>query len=152
MSPSQDPTLHSLTSHIAWHLQRGATPREAELQARTFLPGMADDLYRTALREAQYGVATAERANQLGQDRPLSDALLGLPQPGETVTVRVLLDVVLPSGEETQRSVRVNVPWSTTRGEVMEAAFDTYESMDDHYAQNQIADATIMGPLRFRDR
>lgn len=152
MSPSGDPTLHTLVSHIAWHLQRGATPREAELQARTFLPGMADDLYRTALREAQYGNATAERVNTLGADEPLSNALLGLPQPDDTVTVRVLLGVRLPSGEGVARSVRVNVPWSATVDEVEEAARRAYSDMDDHYAQDQIETWTVMGPLRFRDR
>lgn len=152
MSPSGDSTLHTLVSHIAWHLQRGATPREAELQARTYLPGMDDDLYRRALREAQYGVATAERANLLEGDQPLSAALAGLEAPDDTVTVRVLLGVRLPSGEEVSRSVRVNVPWSATLDEAEAAARQTYSDMDDHYAQDQIETWTIMGPLRFRDR
>lgn len=160
MSPAGDPTFQTLVSHLSWYFgQRYSQEESFRLYRQRYGAGL-DPLLPAAWERAQEAYANAARAEFLAEHDPLELVLFGETPPSPEVTVRVRLSVRSQAGELETASVLVNVPWSTTRAGVEEAAAAIWEQMRSGsrglapalQGWDAVEDWTIEGPLLYLDR
>lgn len=101
-------------------ISRGASALGLTSQAVDRYPGIQRSLIDEAIRSAQLSVEVAARANRLGLQQPLSDALAGQAPPEEQVEIRVLVNVRDAAGGRDDFSLREVFSWSETFGTVLD--------------------------------